>query len=366
MASLSRSGGPIHLGLDVHKDSISVAILELHAEAPEVERIFHDEASVRRLIARFEDPRRLKACYEAGPTGYELHRLLTSIGVRCEVVAPSLIPKAPGERIKTDRRDARRLARLHRAGELTAIRVPSTAEEAVRDLCRARDDAVADRTRARHRLSKFLLRHATVWRGGSSWTLAHDRWLHGLRLGEPALQATFRHYLAVLEVRDADLRSIDADLVPWFSTEPFADQVARLAAYRGIDQLGALTLASEVCDWRRFASAQMFMGFCGLVPSEYSSGERTRRGRITKAGNAHIRRQLVESAWAYRHHPGLNHRTTMRQEGLPRETVTRAWTAQLRLCSRFRRLASRKESGSVVATAIARELAGFLWAEMTA
>ena len=366
MASVSRSHGLIHLGLDVHKDSISVALLHPGSDAADVERIFHDETSVRRLIARLGDPRRIRACYEAGPTGYELHRLLASIGVRCEVIAPSLIPKAAGERIKTDRRDARRLARLHRAGELTAIRVPTVAEEAVRDLCRARDDAVADRTRARHRLSKFLLRHGVVWRGGTSWTPAHDRWLHGIRFDEPALQATFRHYLAVLEVRDADLRSIDADLVPWFSTEPFADQVARLAAYRGVDQLGALTLASEVCDFRRFASAQMFMGFCGLVPSEYSSGERTRRGRITKAGNAHIRRQLVESAWAYRHHPGLNRRTRQRQEGLPHDTVTRAWGAQLRLCSRFRCLASRKESGAVVATAIARELAGFLWAEMTA
>lgn len=176
----------------------------------------------------------------------------------------------------------------------------------------------------------------------------------------------FRHYLAVLEVRDADLRSIDADLVPWFSQDPFADQVARLAAYRGIDSLGALTLASEVCDFRRFASAQMFMGFCGLVPSEHSSGEHTRRGRITKAGNAHIRRQLVESAWAYRFHPGVTDRMRRRHEGLARETVVRAWGAQLRLCSRFRRLAARKESNAVVATAIARELAGFLWAEMTA
>jgi transposase len=366
VAIVSRTKGPIHLGLDVHKDSISVAILHQEKEAPEVERVFHDEASVRRLVGRLGDPRNLRACYEAGPTGYELHRLLSSIGVRCQVIAPSLIPKAPGERIKTDRRDARRLARLHRAGELTAIRVPTLEEEAIRDLCRARDDAVADRTRARHRLSKFLLRHGAVWRGGNQWTLAHDRWLRGLRLGEPVLQATFRHYLAVLEVRDADLGSIDADLVPWFTAGTFAEQVARLAAYRGVDQLGALTLASEVCDFRRFASAQAFMGYCGLVPSEYSSGERTRRGRITKAGNAHLRRQLVESAWAYRHHPGVTDRMRRRHDGLERETVVRAWGAQLRLCSRFRRLAARKDSRAVVATAIARELAGFLWAEMTA
>lgn len=366
MPSVSRTKRPIHLGLDVHKDSISVAILHPDSEAVDVERIFHDETSVRRLVGRFQEPRALRACYEAGPTGYELHRLFTSLGVRCQVIAPSLIPKAPGDRIKTDRRDARRLARLHRAGELTAIRVPSLAEESVRDLCRARDDAVADRTRARHRLSKFLLRHGHVWRGGNQWTITHDRWVRSVRLDEPALQATFRHYLGVLEVRDADLRSIDAELVPWYSSGPFAEQVGRLGAYRGIDQLGALTLASEVCDFRRFASAQMFMGFCGLVPSEHSSGERTRRGRITKAGNAHLRRQLVESAWSYRFPANLTDRMRRRQQGLPRETVTRAWAAQLRLCGRYRRLAARKESKTIVATAIARELAGFLWAEMVA
>src|SRR3954449_12340593 len=168
MSSVTQSG-PIHLGLDVHKDSISVAVLPWGQDTAEVDKIFHDEPSVRRLVARFPDPGRLRACYEAGPTGYELQRLLTRLRVHCDVVAPALIPKAPGDRIKTDRRDARRLARLHRAGELTAIRVPAPQEEAVRDLCRARDDAVADRTRARHRLSKFLLRHTQVWRGGNQW-----------------------------------------------------------------------------------------------------------------------------------------------------------------------------------------------------
>jgi transposase len=279
--------GPTHLGLDVHKDTISVAILTPDRDGPDVDRIPHDEPSVRRLVSRFPDPYRLRACYEAGPTGYELARLLHSMGVRCEGIAPSLIPKAPGDKVKTDRRDCRRLARLHRAGELVAIRIPSVQEEAVRDLCRARADMVEDRTRARHRLSKFLLRHGRPWRGGNAWTLTHERWLLSQRFHEPALAATYAHYRAVLAARDAALEAIQADLTGWYDIPPFADAVHRLSAYRGITRLGALTLASEVGDWRRFPRAAAFAGFCGLVPSEYSSGTWTWRGHITKCGNAH-------------------------------------------------------------------------------
>src|SRR5919204_326560 len=251
---------PIHLGLDVHKDTISVGILDPDQQVPDVERITHDEASVRRLVARFPDRARLRACYEAGPTGFELARLLHRMHVGCQVIAPSLIPRAPGDKVKTDRRDCRRLARLHRAGELVAIRIPTMAEEAVRDLCRTR---------------------------------------------------------------------------------------------------------AEVVDWRRFASANAFMGFCGLVPSEYSSGNSVHRGRLTKAGNAHLRRQLVESAWSYQHRPSVGVEIARRQHGLDPAVVARAWAAQQRLCARFRVLAARKNIKPIVAAAIARELAGFLWAEMT-
>ena len=233
-----------------------------------VDRIPHDEASIRRLVGRLGAPRWLRACYEAGPTGYDLARLLHSMGVGCQVIAPSLIPKAPGDRVKTDRRDCRRLARLHRAGELVAIRIPTVQEEAVRDLCRARADLVEDRTRARHRLGKFLLRHGRVWRGGNAWTLTHERWLLAQRFTDPALAATCAHYRAVLDGRDAQLEAIQADLASWYDAAPFADAVHRLAAYRGITRLGALTLASEVGDWRRFPRAAAFTGFCGLVPSE--------------------------------------------------------------------------------------------------
>jgi transposase len=229
---------------------------------------------VRRLVGRLGNPRRLRACYEAGPTGFELARLLDRMHVRCEVVAPSLIPKAPGDKVKTDPRDGRRLARLHRAGELVAIRIPTLQEEAVRDLCRARADMVQDRTRARHRLSKFLLRHGRPWRGGNAWTLAHERWLVSQRFHEPALAATYGHYRAVLAGRDAQLEAIQADLAVWYDAPPFADAVHRLSAYRGVTRLGALTVASEVGDWRRFPRAAAFCGFCGLGPSEDSSGPR--------------------------------------------------------------------------------------------
>lgn len=212
-----RDRGAIHLGLDVHKNTISVGVLEPAEETPRVDRISSDEDAVRHLIARFEDPRRLRACYEAGPTGYELARLLHSLGVRCEVIAPSLIPTAPGDKVKTDKRDCRRLARLHRAGELVAIRVPTVAEEGVRDLCRARADMIIDCTRAKHRLGKFLLRHGRVWRGGDNWTLKHQAWIAAQHFDDRAARATFAHYRATLAAREAAVTAIEADLAGWFT-----------------------------------------------------------------------------------------------------------------------------------------------------
>ena len=353
------------LAMDVHKSTVSVGLLEPGSDTPAVDRLSTDDESLRRLIARFDEPAGVWACYEAGPTGYELARTLRGAGVHCEVIAPSLIPARPGDRVKTDKRDARRLALLFRAGQLSAVRVPTVAEEAVRDLCRARADVVTDRTRARHRLGKFLLRHGRVWRGGANWTLNHSRWINQQRFDDLALETTYAHYRAALDERDAALDAIDADIREWFGREPFRDAVRRLGAYRGITELGALTLASEVCDWRRFPTAASFMGFCGLVPSEYSSGERTTRGGITHAGNTHLRTQLVESAWAYKGRPFLGPTIQRRQEGLDRATVARAWRAQLRLCAKFRRLDERKTNRKTVVTAVARELAGFVWAEMT-
>jgi transposase len=244
--------------------------------------------------------------------------------------------------------------------------MPTEAEEAVRDLCRTRADLVSDRTRARHRLSKFLLRHGRIWRDGQAWTLAHQRWLLGQRFDEPALAATYRHYRAGLTARDAELAAVEADLARWLDHGPFTDAVARLSAYRGVAQLGALTLASEVGDWRRFPAAPVFMGFTGLVPSEYSSGQSVHRGRITKAGNAHLRTQLIESAWAYQHGPNLGSVLRRRQQRAgpataarswaarswaARSWAARSWAAQQRLCARFRRLSARKTSRNVVTVA---------------
>ncbi|HEX3539128.1 MAG TPA: IS110 family transposase [Acidimicrobiales bacterium] len=354
------------LAMDVHKLSISAGVLPAGSLSPVVDKIGSDEESVRRLVGRFEDRGRVWACYEAGPTGYELARLLRGLGVHCEVIAPSLIPSRPGDRVKTDRRDAGRMALLLRGGQLSSVRVPTVAEEGVRDLCRARADMVIDQTRARHRLGKFLLRHGRVWRDGANWTLKHEAWIRGQHFDDPAVTATFNHYLATLVAHEAAVAAIDADLEACYPKPPFADAVARLAAYRGVTRLGALTLAAEVCDWARFPTAAMFMGFCGLVPSEHSSGQRTQRGGITHAGNTHLRTQLVESAWAYKSRPAAGAAIRKRQEGLDPDVVARAWAAQLRLCGKFRRLDARKTNRKTVVTAVARELAGFMWAEMTA
>ncbi|MBO3752784.1 IS110 family transposase [Streptosporangiaceae bacterium NEAU-GS5] len=366
MRSLTGSAGPIHLGMDTSKDTIVVGILRAGEEIPIVDRIFHDEPSIRRLIGRFADPSALRTCYEAGPGGYELHRLLTSMGVACDVVAPSRVPKGSGDRIKTDRRDAMRLARLHRAGELTAIRVPSPAEEAVRDLVRARADLKADHKRAKQRINAMLLRQGRVYRDGAKWTAAHEQWLSAQRFTEPALTATYGHYRAALQARAADLAAIEAELSPWALHPSLAGAVAKLIAYRGIAELTALTLAGEVVDWRRFSSAPAFMSFTGLTPSEYSSGERTRRGHITKAGPSGVRTALIESAWKYEHRPVLGATLRRRQQPATTATIARSWTAQRQLYAKFRQLTGPgNKPRSVAIVAVARELAGFVWAEMT-
>lgn len=366
MNSVAPFDGPIHLGLDVAKNLIAVGTLLPGSDTVTLDRISHDEPSIRRLIDRFDDRSRLRVCYEAGPTGFGLYRLLDSMGVSCQVIAPSLIPTAPGDRVKTDKRDARRLARLLRAGELVAIRVPTPDEEAIRDLCRTRAALVSDRNRARQRLDKFLLRHDRVYRAGSHWTAAHAQWLAAQRFEQAALRSTYAHYRAVASARAGEVAAVEAELGTWVDTGPLAAATHRLAAYRGIAYLGGLTLASEIGDWRRFGSAVSFMGFTGLVPSEYSTGEAVRRGHITKAGNGHVRAQLIESAWSYRHHAAVGALLRGRQAHVGPDTIARSWVAQQRLCGRFRRLAARKNDRKVVVTAIARELAGFCWAEMTA
>ena len=354
------------VGLDVHRDSITSAVLAPDRETPMVDRWFHDEPSVRRFVGALGSPARVRLCYEAGPTGYDLARLLGRLGVATEVIAPSLIPVAPGAKIKTDARDARRLVHLYRAGELTAVHIPTPQEEAIRDLARTRGDLVIDRTRCRHRLTKFLLRHGQVYRGGVAWTLAHEAWLRRLHFDDAALMSTYSHYRAIVAGLDVHLAAVESDLKSYLERGPFEEAVSRLSAYRGASELGALSLSAEVCDWRRFPRATSLMGFCGLVPSEYSSGERKMRGRITKSGNLHLRTQLVESAWSYQHRPGVrgnDQETPRARQPRHRHPGLGGPTPPL---WQFRRLAERKSSRNVVVTAIARELTGFLWAEMAA
>jgi transposase len=364
MTSVPSATELIHLGMDTSISEIVVAVLRPGEEIPVVDRIPSDEESVRRLISRFPDRRMLSSCYEAGPGGYELHRLLTSMGVACDVVAPSLIPKGSSERVKTDKRDSVRLALTHRAGLLTAIRMPSPAEEAVRDLVRARGDLLDDRKRMQQRLNAMLLRHGRVWRG-AKWSYAHRTWVDSQVFDEPALAEAFALYRGGLEAREAELAAAEAGLAAWAGREPLAVPVARLGGYRGIAQLTGLTLAAEVVDWRRFASARAFMGFAGLIPTEYSSGSRSRRGHITKAGPEGVRTALIEAAWAYRYRPAIGAALRHRQAGLPPETLARSWKAQLRLHAKYKKMTARGKPPGVVVTAVARELAGFVWAEMT-
>jgi transposase len=366
MSSVASQAGLIHLGMDTSKTAIVVAALLPGQDSPATDRIATEEAAIRRLVGRFAGRSVLRAWYEAGPGGYERYRLLASMGVGCQVVAPSLIPKGGSEKVKTDKRDSRRLARLGRAGELTPVPVPPAAEEAVRDLVRARDAMLAGRKRAQQRLTAVLMRHGRIWRGATYWTAADRAWIAAQRYGEPALAAAVGYYRAALAVREAELASLEAELVPWARREPLAGPVARLGCYRGIAELGGLTLAAEVVDWRRFPAARAFVSYTGLVPAEYSSGERTRRGHITKAGSEPVRTALTEAAWAYRHAPAIGAGLRRRQQGADPDTPARSWKAQRRLHARYQHLLHAGTAASQTAVAVARELAGFVWAEMTA
>ena len=352
-----------HIGLDVHKDSIAVAVLRPGEIEPDQRVIANTPDAIRKLVGR-TDRTSLVACYEAGPNGYAIQRLLASLDIPCDVVAPSLIPKRSGARVKTDRLDARNLARLHRAGELTAIRVPTSAEESLRDLVRLREDLKDDRRRMQHRIKSFLLRHGRRCpdhRRG--WSRRYRMWVTAQRFDEPHTQLSFDHLLAALNTRTVQLDDIDRQLVEAAKRPPLAAAVARLRSLRGIDTLSALTIAAEVCDFRRFPSATSFMGFTGLVPSEYSSGIRERRGSITKTGNAHLRRVLVEAAWTYRHKPYVRPAMAARSAGQPPDVLAFSWQAQVRLHERFKSVAARKNR-NVAAVAVARELAGFVWGLM--
>lgn len=354
-----------YVGLDVHQNSISIALIRPGAQTPDEDEIPNTAEAVRKLVRRWKEPAAVRVCYEAGPTGYGLQRTFASLGVDCAVIAPALIPVRAGVRIKTDRRDARKLAGLFRAGELTTIRIPPPEEEAVRDLIRAREDLCEDILRARHRLSKFLLRHDRVYRDGKDkWTERHLAWIRRQHFETAGLDDLVGHHLAIIESRLRQRDLMDAAIAEVASSERYADAVRRLCCLRGVKPLTALTLLVEVGDFRRFAGAAAFMGFTGLVPSEASSGERHHRGSITKTGNAHLRRVLVEAAWAYRQKPALGARWRTRFADQPAELVAYAIAAQQRLHARYWRMVSRGKRANVATVAVARELAGFIWGVM--
>ena len=320
---------------------------------------------MRRLVKKLEReaPGGVRVFYEAGPCGYALQRQVTTSRVSCEVVAPALIPRKPGERVKTNRRDARKLAELGRAGLLTAVQPPTPEDEAVRDLARARDDAREDLHRCRHRLGKLLLRRGLHYHG-RNWTRAHREWVQSITWIHAAERTVVDDYLVAIDHTEARVLELDARLSEIAETEPYRAPVGWLRCFRGIDTLTAMLILAELHDFRRFASAPALMAYLGLVPGEDSSGEKHRRGRITRTGNALVRRLLVEVAWHYQHRPGIGVALARRRKGQPARVIAIADKAQQRLCRRFRKLATEHKPAPKIAVAIARELAGFLWATL--
>ena len=353
------------VGLDVHAETIAVAVAEASGEVRSVGMIPNRPESVRKLMKKLGRADKLRVCYEAGPTGYALYWQLTGMGVACQVVAPTLVPVKAGDRVKTDRRDAAKLARSHRSGDLTPVWVPDAEHEALRDLVRAREAAKKDQLKAKHRLGKFLLRRGRrPPEGVKAWTVMHMDWVKRNHFDLPAQEETLLDYITEVEhARDRILRlerAIDEAIerVP----DRMRAVIAGLQALRGIATISAATIVAEVGELSRFDKPRELMGYSGSVPSEHSSGPRTRRGGITKTGNAHLRRIVGEAAWAYKHRPAVGRELRKRQEGLPEEIKEMAWKAQHRLHRRYRQLTARGKTKQQTVTAVARELLGFIWA----
>ena len=354
-----------YVGMDAHKKDLFVAMLIGSERAPVTWTVPNEPNAVRRLVRKLEReaPGPVLVCYEAGPCGYALQRQMTTTRLSCQVIAPALVPRKPGERVKTNRRDARKLAELLRAGLLTEVRPPTPEEEAVRDLCRARDDARADLQRCRHRLGKLLLRRGLHY-SGRNWTRGHRQWVDGLSWAHDAERVVVEDYWLAIDHVAARLIELDARLTDIAQTEPYREPVAWLRCFRGIDTLTAILILAELHDFRRFQSPRALMAYLGLVPGEDSTGEKHRRGRITRTGNTLVRRLLVETAWHYQHRPAVGVALARRRKGQPGRVIAVADKAQQRLCRRFRKLAAEHKPPPKIAVAIARELAGFLWAAL--
>jgi transposase len=355
-----------YVGIDAHARELAVAMLHGSATEPVTWRIPNEPGAVRRLRRKLERDADgpIACCYEAGPCGYTLQRQLTSERIRCEVIAPSLMPRRPGDRVKTDRRDARKLAELHRAGLLTPVCPPTPEEEAARDLCRARDDARIDLLRGRHRLTRFLLRRGLQY-AGRNWTRRHQQWLDSLSWSETERLVVEEYRLALAHL-DARLTELDRQIETIAQHPRWHQPVAWLRCFRGIDTLTAVGLLTEIRAMDRFPHPRALMAYTGLVPSEDSSGARRHRGRITKTGNAHLRRLLVEAAWHYQHDPRIGVPMRQRRLGQPAAAIALADKAQSRLCRRYRRLRARHKPAPQVVVAIARELVGFIGAAVLA
>lgn len=356
-----------YVGLDVHKSSISVAMLLPGTKEPvEWQMKNEDEKGLRRLARKVRKEAKgfeIQSCYEAGPCGYAPQRVLRSLDVNCEVVAPTLIPVKPGERIKTDRRDALKLAQHLRSETLTFVEPPSPADEALRDLCRAREDAKDALMRSRHQLGKFLLRSGRQYsRGKTNWTAAHYGWLRELSFDDDNARRTFDSYVLAEQHGKQRVESLDSALAAAAQEEPYAPAVAALRCFRGIDTVTAMVIVAELHGFARFESPRALMAYLGIVPSEQSSGGKRRQGAITKTGNGHVRRVLVEAAWHYRHKPAVGKKLAARREGQPGWVVGVADKAAQRLHKRYWSLLNRGKSPNKCTTAVARELVGFIWA----
>jgi len=353
----------IHVGLDVHKGSIVVAAADPGRDkARLIGKVVHDVAKLLKVFAKIGTCSELHIVYEAGPTGYGLQRALAARGYLCEVIAPSKMPRQPGNRVKTDARDSLELAECSRAGRLSAIWIPDPADEAIRDLARAREDAVNSRRQVRQQLKGFLLRHDRVYGGKTSWGPTHEHWLARQSFEAAAMQTAFTEYWQAVKSADERVERLSKAMQSSIAGWRFEPVVNALQALRGVALITAVGLVAEIGDLSRFEHPRKLMGYLGLVPSEHSSGERTSRGSITKTGNGHARRLLVEAAWNYRFKARVGKEINARQEGLSEAVRTMAWKGQLRLTDRFAALQKRGVLSNKVCVAVARELAGFVWA----